>query len=131
MYVTTERVNNSKIIKNIILKTSRNISNTKISSFLLLFIFLFFSMLFFSTPSVYADGYPPYWSHSNGAVHFTPINRPTDGSWTDYTHQQVSIKDQRDADPSNGGRAPQNYANVSSSCTDQNLPSVYWQYDEC
>lgn len=40
------------------------------------------------------------------------------------------IADPRDADGSNGGTAPQNYVNVSSSCIDRTLPSVYWSFDQ-
>ena len=45
--------------------------------------------------------------------------------------QGTTINDLRTADPSNGGRAPQNYANISSQCNDGiGTESVYWLYDD-
>ena len=36
------------------------------------------------------------------------------------------MNDPRVQDPSNGGTAPQNYVNVSSSCSDKQQPSIYY-----
>lgn len=92
---------------------------------------IFAIIAFNLTPSIAeADGFPPFWDNSTGAVHYQPVAWPTDAQWMSYTHQQVPIRDKRTADPSNGGRAPQNYVNVSSACTDQSLPSVSWFYDQ-
>ncbi len=108
-------------------------------SFQLFLIFLTSLFIMFPPLShVHADPWPapPFWDIGGGpasgpAVHYTPIYWPaTDNDWIFYTHQQIPIKDQRTQDPSNGGRAPQNYANISSSCTDQSQPSVAWQYDD-
>lgn len=73
-----------------------------------------------------ADGYPPYWDDSNNAKHFDPVAWPS--TWNAYTKKDISIKDQRDIDPSHGGARPQNYVNVSSGCIDQTKPSIYWRY---
>lgn len=100
--------------------------NQKPFPLLLLCITAVFMVLSISSPFVYADGYPPYWDNSTGAVHWAPVNWPT--TWIPYTSQSLPIKDARTADPSNGGTSPQNYANISSSCTDQSQPSVSWAY---
>ena len=80
-----------------------------------------------------ADDFPPYWNDGNPAtnsLHYPLLHWPaSDVDWLYYTHQEGSINDARTADPSNGGRAPQNYANISSNCTDQLLPSVFWTFD--
>jgi uncharacterized repeat protein (TIGR01451 family) len=72
----------------------------------------------------------PYWG--TAAVHFPVLPWPGEDQWASYSHAGVPIVDKRIADPSNGGRAPQNYANVSSSCTsanpDQQTPSVAWMF---
>jgi uncharacterized repeat protein (TIGR01451 family) len=46
-----------------------------------------------------------------------------------YTRNNSSINDQRTQDPSNGGTSPQAYVNVSSGCSDTDLPSVYYYFD--
>jgi uncharacterized repeat protein (TIGR01451 family)/MYXO-CTERM domain-containing protein len=71
-----------------------------------------------------------------GAVKYPPVAWPSEptpsqcgdtcGEWLPYTRFQHPVKDPRTQDPSNGGTAPQNYVNVSSSCTDTALPSVYY-----
>ena len=92
-------------------------------------------VIFYTSVPAFADGYPPYWDDSTGAVHFKVLPWPTDAEFASqyYTHQGIPIIDKRIADPSNGGRAPQNYANVSSSCTsgspDQVTPSVAWYFN--
>lgn len=101
--------------------------NQKPFPLLLLCITAVFMVLSISSPFVYADGFPPYWDNSTGAVHWAPVNWPT--TWIPYTSQSLPIKDARTADPSNGGTSPQNYANISSSCTDQSQPSVAWAYN--
>ncbi len=75
-----------------------------------------------------ATGYPPYWDNSTGALHYKPLPWPSEMDWMYHSHSSTLILDQRVADPSNGGRAPQNYVNVSSSCTDQSQPSVAWLF---
>ena len=80
--------------------------------------------------TLYADPFPPYWKNGTGsAIHYAPINWPGDLQWNVYTLNGISIHDQRDNDPSNGGTSPQNYVNVSSGCVDLQEPSVYWWFD--
>jgi uncharacterized repeat protein (TIGR01451 family) len=82
-----------------------------------------------SAPAV-ADPYPPLWNGGAGAaIHFAPVTWPSDASWIPYLYQSSSLADAANSDPSNGGTSPQNYVNVSSGCTDQTLPSVYYYYD--
>ncbi len=72
----------------------------------------------------------PYWDNGNGsAINFDPAPWPSTPQWIAYTRTNDSINDQRTQDPSNGGTSPQAYVNVSSGCTDQALPSVYYYYD--
>uniref|UniRef100_UPI00188DD096 InlB B-repeat-containing protein n=1 Tax=Aliidiomarina indica TaxID=2749147 RepID=UPI00188DD096 len=85
-----------------------------------------------------ADPFPPYWENGNGAaVHFPPVAWPDEpanplscddecGEWKPYTRFQQSINDPRTRDPSNGGTRPQSYVNISSSCTDESQPSIYY-----
>lgn len=85
-----------------------------------------------------ADPHPPAWGGGTGAaVHFQPAPWPTDpadikdcgiscGTWKPYTRFQGEINDPRVQDPSNGGTAPQNYVNISSSCIDKSYPSIYY-----
>ena len=107
---------------------------------LIILIVLFYTFLV--TPFVHADPYPPTWGSgtvdlTNGPIHFAPIAWPTKpadpkqcgascGQWLPYTRFQNDISDPRTQDPSNGGTAPQNYVNVSSSCVDKTFPSVYY-----
>ena len=80
---------------------------------------------------IWADPFPPYWENGSGqAIHYPPINWPGDLQWNVYTLNGISIVDQRDNDPSNGGTSPQNYVNVSSGCIDLQEPSVYWWFDQ-
>jgi uncharacterized repeat protein (TIGR01451 family) len=72
-----------------------------------------------------AQAHPP----TLPGAHYPPVAWPAEGSWIPYTTQSSDINDPRTQDPSNGGTAPQNHANVSSSCIDTNLPSVYYQFD--
>lgn len=85
--------------------------------------------------AVVADPYPP--TLANGAAHFPAVNWPSEpgnplqcgaqcGDWLPYTRFQSGIGDPRTQDPSNGGTAPQNYVNISSSCVDKSYPSVYY-----
>ena len=90
--------------------------------------------------TVGADPYPspPAWSDGAGAaIHFPPVPWPNEdpdpakcttncGDWKPYTRFQNDLNDPRTQDPSNGGTAPQNYVNVSSSCIDKSLPSIYY-----
>ena len=92
-------------------------------------------MLLFSAAPAHADSYPPYWENGTGnAVHYPVWPWPSEAEFASryYTWKGIQIIDPRIADPSNGGRAPQNYANISSSCTslspDQQQPSVAWYY---
>jgi uncharacterized repeat protein (TIGR01451 family) len=82
-----------------------------------------------------AGPYPP--TLSNGAAHFPAVEWPSEpanplacgaecGQWKPYTRFQSGIADPRVQDPSNGGTAPQNYVNISSSCVDKTYPSVYY-----
>lgn len=87
---------------------------------------------------VLGNPFPGYWQNGSGAaIHFQPVNWPADaaspalcgdtcGDWKPYTRFGHSINDPRTQDPSNGGTAPQNYVNVSSSCTDKSKPSIYY-----
>src|SRR5690242_4130690 len=76
---------------------------------------------------VFANPFPPLWGNGAGpAVHYAPVAWPTDAAWQPYTRFNNPINDPRTQDPSNGGTAPQNYVNVSSSCTDKTAPSVYY-----
>jgi uncharacterized repeat protein (TIGR01451 family) len=82
--------------------------------------------------------FPGTWDNGAGtAIHYQPVlwpSEPSDptqcgdscGSWKPYTRFNRSINDQRVQDPSNGGTAPQNYVNVSSSCSDNSKPSIYY-----
>ena len=82
-----------------------------------------------------ADPFPP--TLSNGAAHFPPVAWPSEpadpvqcgsqcGEWLPYSRFQSGVADPRVQDPSNGGTAPQNYVNISSSCIDKTYPSVYY-----
>lgn len=90
-----------------------------------------------------ADSFPPAWgtgtvNESTGPIHFAPAPWPSEpvdpldcgvscGEWQPYTRFQGDINDPRVQDPSNGGTAPQNYVNVSSSCIDKSFPSIYYR----
>ncbi len=88
--------------------------------------------------SAFPDPYPPYWDGGAGAaVHYAPVAWPNEpalpsncgatcGDWLPYMRFQNNINDPRTQDPSNGGTAPQNYVNISSSCTDKSKPSIYY-----
>lgn len=89
--------------------------------------------------AVIADPYPP--TLVNGAAHFPAVAWPNEpanplqcgtqcGDWQPYTRFQSGVADPRIQDPSNGGTAPQNYVNISSSCVDKNYPSVYYALRE-
>ena len=72
----------------------------------------------------------PFWDNGNGsAINFDPAPWPSDAQWIAYTRTNASINDKRTQDPSNGGTSPQSYVNVSSGCTDQALPSVFYYFD--
>jgi uncharacterized repeat protein (TIGR01451 family) len=85
-----------------------------------------------------ADPYPPLWSNGAGAaIHYDPVAWPSEpanpvncgntcGDWKPYTRFQQNMNDPRTQDPSNGGTSPQAYVNVTSSCTDKALPSIYY-----
>jgi len=94
------------------------------------------ALLVLGVSSVLGDAFPPYWQQDPpytpqvpNPIHFQPAPWPLDSEWVAVTANGVGIKDKRNQDPSNGGTSPQNYANVSSGCTDQTLPSIYWSYD--
>lgn len=82
--------------------------------------------------------FPPLWQNGSGpAVHYQPVSWPSEpanpqncgdtcGDWKPYTRFSNSLIDPRTQDPSNGGTSPQNYVNVSSSCTDKTRPSIYY-----
>ncbi len=81
-------------------------------------------------PNLVADPYPPYWSGGTGAaVHYAPAPWPADGAWIPVTHMGVPLRDPKNSDPSTGGTTPNGYVSVTSGCTDQTLPSVYWAWD--
>src|SRR5262245_45940676 len=85
----------------------------------------------------FADPFPPTYSNGSGtSIHFDPVAWPTEpadpkncgascGQWKAYTRFQNDLADPRVSDPSNGGTSPQGLVNVSSSCTDKALPSIY------
>src|SRR5215208_1011006 len=87
---------------------------------------------------VIGNPFPPLWQGGTGpAVHYQPVAWPSEpadpancgancGDWKPYTRFRNSIDDPRVQDASNGGTAPQNYVNVSSSCTDKAQPSIYY-----
>ncbi len=93
---------------------------------------------FFFALSAVADPFPPEWQSGAGAaVHYQPIAWPAEpadakdcgttcGDWQPYTRFQNDLADARNKDTSNGGTAPQSYVNVSSSCDDRSLPSIYY-----
>ncbi len=88
--------------------------------------------------SASADPFPPLWNDGAGAaIHFEPAAWPSEpadplqcghdcGDWLPYGRFQNDLADPRTQDPSNGGTAPQNYVNVSSSCIDKSYPSIYY-----
>ena len=79
---------------------------------------------------VTADPFPPYWTGGAGAaVHYQPAAWPAEASWTPYSYSADDTNDAAVSDPSNGGTSPQNYVNVSSGCSDQTLPSIYYYFD--
>ncbi|HEX7152053.1 MAG TPA: hypothetical protein VF618_11245, partial [Thermoanaerobaculia bacterium] len=85
-------------------------------------------VLFLLSLTASADPYPPVWG--SGAVHHAPVAWPaTDANWTPYSYSASNTNDAAVGDPSNGGTSPQNYVNVSSGCTDQTLPSIYYYFD--
>ena len=57
---------------------------------------------------------------------------PADTDWIAYSYSGSDTQDQKIQDPSNGGTSPQNFVNVSSSCTtgdpDQVEPSTQYLY---
>lgn len=121
------------------LKQTKNILlRLRFPSFLFLTSVLLLFELFLTAPFAVADPYPPLWSNGAGtAIHYQPVAWPTEptdpkncgtscGNWKPYTRFQNTINDPRTQDPSNGGTAPQNYVNISSSCTDKALPSIYY-----
>src|SRR3954470_14085755 len=89
----------------------------------------------------------PFWNSGNpnnvnnatAGSAILPATWPALGQWVPYswgtafpdatTADKHPVRDQRVQDPSNGGTTPQNYVNVSSSCTDQSLPSIYYYFD--
>jgi hypothetical protein len=83
------------------------------------------------------DG-PPNWDGTGGTLGFRPVAWPAEpaaaqcgatcGDWKPYTRFQQPLNDPRTQDPSNGGTSPQAYVNVSSSCTDKALPSIYYAF---
>ena len=90
-----------------------------------------------SSALVLGHPFPGYWNNGTGAaIHFQPVAWPSEpaaascgdscGSWKPYTRFGRSINDPRVQDPSNGGTAPQNYVNISSSCSDKAKPSIYY-----
>jgi len=92
-------------------------------------------LLLSSAFMVSADPYPP--TLGNGAAHFPAVAWPAEpsdptqcgttcGDWLPYTRFQSGVADPRVQDPSNGGTSPQNYVNISSSCTDKSKPSIYY-----
>jgi len=87
---------------------------------------------------------PPLWNggtplKSDGSLAIPPKAWPSDAQWIPYswgttypdttTTDKHPVRDQRVQDPSNGGTTPQNYVNVSSGCSDQSLPSIYYFYN--
>jgi uncharacterized repeat protein (TIGR01451 family) len=109
---------------------STKIGTAKWSRVPLLFVLALCSALAITARSATATPYPPYWDGGAGpAVHFQPVAWPSEPSWIAYTQQAYTINDPRTQDPSNGGTRPQNYVNVSSNCSDQTQPSVFWQFD--
>ncbi|MCB1776414.1 MAG: DUF11 domain-containing protein [Candidatus Competibacteraceae bacterium] len=105
-------------------------------------LFLAFFLLTLMAFQSHADPFPPDWgtgavNEASGPIHFAPVAWPTEpsdpqncgvtcGDWKPYTRFQNDIDDPRTQDPSNGGTAPQNYVNISSSCNDTTLPSIYY-----
>ena len=94
-----------------------------------------FCLLAVLSNAAHPDPYPPFWG--SPAVHFPPVLWPAEpadpkqcgtncGEWLPYTRFQSDVADPRTQDPSNGGTAPQNYVNVSSSCVDKTFPSIYY-----
>src|ERR1035437_10792964 len=82
-----------------------------------------------------ADPYPPRWTGTNpdpaNGLHFKVAPWPSDASFEaiPFTQNGNPVDDPRTQDPSNGGTRPQNFANISSGCTDQSRPSTSWYFD--
>jgi uncharacterized repeat protein (TIGR01451 family)/fimbrial isopeptide formation D2 family protein len=76
----------------------------------------------------------------DGSAAIKPAAWPSTAQWVAYswgttypdatTSDKHPVRDQRVQDPSNGGTTPQNYVNVSSGCSDQSLPSIYYYFDQ-
>jgi len=80
--------------------------------------------------AVLAHPYPPYWNSGSGAaIHYAPVAWPAEATWFGYTLDGGAIADKRTSDGSNGGTSPQSYVNVSSGCTDETQPSVYYAFN--
>lgn len=80
--------------------------------------------------AVIAHPFPPYWNGGTGpAVHHPPVAWPAEASWISYTRDGLDLADKRTSDGSNGGTSPQSYVNVSSGCSDQTQPSVYYSFN--
>jgi uncharacterized repeat protein (TIGR01451 family)/fimbrial isopeptide formation D2 family protein len=75
----------------------------------------------------------------DGSAAIKPAAWPATAQWVAYSwgttypdallSDKHPVRDQRVQDPSNGGTTPQNYVNVSSGCSDQSLPSIYYYFD--
>ncbi len=115
----------------------------KLGAILALAFVVLAQLLFFGTAS--ADPYPPTWGPTGtaptSAVHYSVVPWPDEpanpancgencGDWLPYRYFGSTVNDPRIQDPSNGGTAPQNYVNISSSCVDQAKPSVYYYLDK-
>ncbi|MBI5845787.1 MAG: hypothetical protein HZB23_14100 [Deltaproteobacteria bacterium] len=87
----------------------------------------------FAVTDLFADAYPPYWTsvppQSPNPVHYLPVAWPADSAWIGTKSQGADLRDKKNSDQSTGGTVPNGYVSVSSGCTDQSLPSVYWYYD--
>jgi uncharacterized repeat protein (TIGR01451 family)/fimbrial isopeptide formation D2 family protein len=96
------------------------------------------------TPPLWNGGITPVRCGGNlpdcdGGAAIKPVTWPAEAVWVPYswgtTYPDVTtgdkhpVRDQRVQDPSNGGTTPQNYVNVSSGCSDQVLPSIYYYFD--
>src|ERR1043166_5958276 len=91
------------------------------------------------TPPQYTPGAGTFTNGSayGGGAAIAPSPWPLESQWIPYSWGTTypdsagsgAIKDQRVNDPSNGGTTPQNYVNVSSSCTDQSAASIYYYYN--
>lgn len=97
--------------------------------------FILLTALWLMSSVAHADPFPPYYdidasgNPTGAGVHYAPQPWPDYDDWIPYTSEGNTVNDPRNNDDSNGGARPQNFVNVSSGCTDESKPSVYWYFN--